>query len=104
MCFNTSILTAQWQPTGFTKATWSLCKAENGNLIATDDMYPDMGGIYLSQDKGISWEKTEATDFAYTAQVVKDESIYMGGVQGNVAISHNNGETWSNVNFGNVLS
>lgn len=103
MCFNTATLSAQWQPTGFTQATWVLCKADNGNLIAADDMYPDMGGIYLSQDQGVSWEKSDALDFAYTAQVVKDESIYMGGVQGNVAISHDNGETWSNVNFGNVL-
>jgi len=103
MCLNSSILTAQWEPTGFTMATWALAKAENGNLIAADDMYPEMGGIYLSQDMGDSWVKTSATDYAYTAHVVKDESIYMGGVEGNVAISHDNGETWANVNFGNVL-
>ncbi|WP_026451563.1 T9SS type A sorting domain-containing protein [Aequorivita capsosiphonis] len=103
MCLNSSVLTAQWESTGFTKATWALAKAENGNLIAADDMYPELGGIYLSQDQGDSWVKTSATDYAYTAHVVKDESIYMGGVEGNVAISHDNGETWANVNFGNVL-
>lgn len=44
----TSVLKAQWEPTSFTHSTWVLCQAENGNLIAADDIYPDMGGIYLS--------------------------------------------------------
>lgn len=96
---NPSILTAQWEPTGFTQSTWVLCQAENGNLIAANDIYPDLGGIYLSQDEGISWEQTNAIPYSYTAQVVKDSSIYLGGVGCNVAISHNNGEAWSNVNF-----
>lgn len=77
---NPSILTAQWEPTGFTQSTWVLCQAENGNLIAANDIYPDLGGIYLSQDEGISWEQTNAIPYSYTAQVVKDSSIYLGGV------------------------
>lgn len=92
-------LKAQWEPTGFSKAAWVLCRAENGNLIVADDNYPDMGGIYLSRDKGVTWEKTNAADFSYTSRLVKDENIYMGGVDCNVAISHDNGETWENVNF-----
>ena len=99
LCFNTSILTAQWEPTGFTNSTWVLCQAQNGNLIAADDNYPSMGGIYLSQDQGVSWEATNAIDYSYTSYLVKDESIYMGGVNGNVAISHDNGVTWTNVEF-----
>lgn len=103
LCLNTSILSAQWEPTGFGESTWSLPKAENGNLLAADDIYPEFGGIYLSEDAGDSWVKTSAVDHAYTAHLVKDESVYMGGVEGYVAISHDNGETWANVNFGNVL-
>lgn len=103
ICFNPSILRAQWEPTGFTGSTWVLCQAENGNLIAADDIYPDMGGIYVSQNNGVSWEKADALDYSYTSFVVKDESIYMGGVDCNVAISHDNGVSWSNVEFRNLL-
>ncbi|WP_313110983.1 T9SS type A sorting domain-containing protein [Aequorivita sediminis] len=97
------MLVAQWESTNFEKNTWVLCQAANGNLIAAEDNYPDMGGIYLSQDEGDSWVKTTATDYSYTAHLVKDESIYMGGVECNVAISHDNGETWTNVHFKDVL-
>ena len=38
---NTSVLTAQWQSTGFDKSTWVLSQAENGNLIAAEDIYPE---------------------------------------------------------------
>lgn len=99
LCFKTSILRAQWEPTGFTNSTWVLCQAQNGNLIAADDNYPNMGGIYLSQDQGESWEATNALNYSYTSYLVKDESIYMGGVDGNVAISHDNGQSWTNVEF-----
>lgn len=98
-----TIASAQWEPTGFTESVWVLCKAENGNLIVSDDIYPDMGGIYLSQDQGKSWNKADAGDYAYTSHLVKGESVYLGGVECNVAISHNNGETWSNVSFMELL-
>lgn len=104
LCLNASIVMAQWEPTAYTQSVWVLCQAQNGNLIAADDIYPDMGGIYLSQNAGETWTKTNANDFAYTAHLVKDESIYMGGVDCNVAISHNNGETWLNVNFRGLFS
>lgn len=103
ICFSSSTLNAQWEPTAFTKSTWVLCQAQNGNLIAADDNYPNMGGIYVSQDDGDSWAKADALDYSYTSFLVKDESIYMGGVDCNVAISHDNGETWSNVDFRALL-
>ncbi|MCG2431016.1 T9SS type A sorting domain-containing protein [Aequorivita xiaoshiensis] len=103
LLLNTSLLTAQWQSTGFDKSTWVLRQAENGNLIAAEDIYPELGGIYISQDEGASWTKATATDYAYTSSLVKDESVYMGGVDCNVAISHDNGETWTNVSFKDLL-
>lgn len=104
MSLNVSVVRAQWEPTGFTQSSvWVLCQAQNGNLIAADDIYPDMGGIYLSQNAGETWTKTNALDYSYTSHLVKDESVYLGGIECNVAISHNNGETWSNVDFKNLL-
>lgn len=101
---NTSTVWAQWEPTAFTQSSvWTMCKAVNGNLIVADDIYPDLGGIYLSQDEGESWTKCNADDYAYTACLVKDESVYFGGLASNVAISHNNGETWTNVDFKELL-
>ena len=103
-CLNVSTVKAHWEPTAYNKsAVWLLCEATNGNLIMADDIYPDLGGIYISQDGGGLWEKCDVGDYAYTAYLVKDESVYLGGVECNVAISHNNGETWSNVNFKELL-
>lgn len=102
--FNTSILMAQWQPTNYNQAVWDMCQAENGNLIIANDIYPDMGGLYISEDEGESWAKALADDFAYSSHLVKDESVYFGGVEGNVAISHDNGETWMNVDFSELFS
>lgn len=103
LCLNTSLLSAQWEPTDFTASTWVLAQAENGNLIAADDIYPDFGGLYLSQDAGDTWTKTNAADYAYTAHLVNGESIYMGGVDSNVAISHDNGASWTNVSFKSLM-
>jgi photosystem II stability/assembly factor-like uncharacterized protein len=104
MSFNVSVVRAQWEPTGFTQSSvWVLGQAQNGNLIAADDIYPDRGGIYLSQDAGETWTKTNALDYSYTSHLVKDENVYLGGIESIVAISHNHGETWSNVDFKNLL-
>lgn len=99
LCLNSSILTAQWEPTAFNQATWVLTQAENGNFIAANDIYPDFGGIYLSQDEGNTWVETEALPFAYTSHLVMDETVVMAGAGTNLAISNDNGETWINSDF-----
>lgn len=102
--FNTSRVFAQWVPTSFNQSVWNMARAGNGNLVVADDIYPLMGGLHLSEDEGETWTTTMAGDFAYTANVVKDESLYFGGVGANVAISHDNGITWNNVNFSHLFS
>ncbi|QAA81493.1 T9SS type A sorting domain-containing protein [Aequorivita sp. H23M31] len=96
-------LSAQWQPTGFNQSTWILCQTANGNLLSANDVYPDMGGIFISVDEGVSWEDTQAENYSYTAHLVDQESVYMGGVAGNVAISHDNGATWNTSSFGTLF-
>lgn len=98
--FNASFVWGQWEPTSFSQqAVWALCEAENGNLIAADDIYPERGGLYLSNDEGKSWEKCDVENFAYTSYVVKGEMVYFGGVDCTVAISPDHGETWSTSHF-----
>lgn len=103
-CLNASVLNAQWEPTSFTQSSvWVLCQTENGNFIAANDLYPEMGGIYLSADEGNSWEKCVVSDHSYTSHLVQGQSVYLGGVDCNIAITHDNGETWANSNFKELL-
>lgn len=101
--FSFSCLTAQWQPTGFNQSTWVLCKASNGNLIATNDVYPEMGGVFLSEDQGETWSEASVEPHSYTSHLVDGENIYLGGVQGNIAISNDNGHTWSQTSFADLF-
>lgn len=101
--FNTSILMAQWERTNFDQSAWDMCLTGNGNLIAANDIYPEMGGLYISENEGETWVKTLADDYAYSSHLVKDESVYFGGNGANVAISPDNGETWINVNFSDLF-
>lgn len=94
---------AQWEPTAFNQSTWRLCQTENGNLLATNDVYPEMGGIYISQDQGITWTDTQVEKLSYTGFLVTNQSVYMGGVGSNVAISHDNGATWTISNFNDLF-
>jgi photosystem II stability/assembly factor-like uncharacterized protein len=103
-CLNVSVLKAQWEPTSFTQSSvWVLCQTENGNLIAANDVYPDMGGIYLSDDAGNEWEKCDVADYSYTSHVVQGAHVYLGGVDCNVAISLDNGQTWTTRSFKELM-
>src|SRR5690554_4077940 len=93
LLFTSHLMQAQWEPTAFNQSTWILCQTENGNLLATNDVYPEMGGIYISQDQGITWTDTQVEKSSYTGFSVTNQSVYMGGVGSNVAISHDNGAT-----------
>ncbi|HUH35418.1 MAG TPA: hypothetical protein VL022_06250 [Moheibacter sp.] len=41
-----TIAQAQWTSTDFKENTWLLCQTSNGNLLATNDIYPDLGTIF----------------------------------------------------------
>lgn len=97
--FASSLVRAQWEPTAFDQATWVLAQTENGNLIAANDIYPDFGSLYLSQDEGNTWVETSALPYAYTSHLVMGETVIMGGAGTNLAISNDNGETWTNSDF-----
>jgi len=99
LIFNTSILMAQWEATSFGQNSWTLCQAENGNLIAANDIHPGLGGIYLSENEGVTWVETDAGYYEYASHLVRSGSLYLGGNGCNVAISHDNGVTWINSNF-----
>lgn len=101
--FQLTPLNAQWQPTTFNQSTWVFGQTENGNMIATNDIYPDLGGAFISQDHGQTWQEATAEENAYTAYVVQSSSIYLGGTAGKVARSHDNGLTWSTLDFGSLI-
>lgn len=103
LIFSAPILQAQWQSTGFNQSAWLLCKAPNGNLLTANDVYPEEGGIYISEDNGATWTETEAEKHSYTAHLVTEDHVFMGGMDSHVAISADNGATWSISNFSHLF-
>lgn len=103
LLFSSHIVKAQWEPTSFNQSTWVLCQTENGNLLAANDAYPEMGGIFISEDNGATWTDTQAEKHSYTGHLVTSEHIYMGGVEFNIGISYDNGATWTNSNFSDLF-
>ncbi|MDL2227265.1 T9SS type A sorting domain-containing protein [Bacteroidales bacterium OttesenSCG-928-K03] len=98
-------LSQQWKPANFPEAsTWTICKTANGNIIAAVDKYPDNNGkLYISKDNAGSWEECNVAGYNYSAYVVVENSVYMGGLFGNIAISHDNGETWTLSNLSEAI-
>lgn len=90
-------LSQQWEPTNFpANSTWVICQTDNGNIIAAQDSYPETNGkLFISKDHAVSWEACNVDGYNYSAYAVEGKSVFMGGLFGNVAISHDNGETWT---------
>lgn len=55
--------------------------------------------FFISKDEGSSWSETLAALYGYTAYLVVGETIYMGGTDRTLAISHDNGDSWETSSF-----
>ncbi len=96
---------AQWEQVQKQPSTQNVFVAPNGNLLSSDLLYTDRsGGIYLSEDQGVTWVKTDCKDYCYTKMVQAGEYIIAIGESCNIARSKDNGKTWEVLNYGYVFA
>src|SRR5690554_6300573 len=106
LLFTSQLIHAQWEPTAFNQSTWILCQTENGNLLATNDVYPEMGGVGcnvgVSNDNGITWTISNFSDLFPGAHpedpiyAIEEHNnrIYASLLSHGIVYSEDQGETW----------
>lgn len=91
-----------WEQLYHLPATNAFHIAKNGNFILADYQFDLSGGLYVSTDKGVTWEKTAAPDYTYNAFVENDEYIFAVGCAARVARSNDGGKTWEMLSYGRI--
>lgn len=90
------------------KAWEQLCKipasnafhiASNGNFIIADYQWDLSGGIYVSEDRGTTWTKTNAPDYTYNVFCENEEYVFAAGCECRIARSDDGGKTWEVLSY-----
>lgn len=96
---------AKWELLNNVPATCASHVTESGNLLMADFRFDDnSGGIYISEDGGATWTKTDVADHCYANFLEVDGYIFATGEGCNLAISTDEGKTWKVNNFADVYS
>lgn len=91
---------AQWEEILPLPTAQGFLVAENGNLLASTYRRDGQGGIYVSTDKGATWERnTTVADRDFYRFVEIDDAIYALGYQCYIAVSHDGGLNWEEINY-----
>ncbi len=94
---------AQWQRLYSIRAPYCMHIAPNGNMLVADYMFDGTGGIYLSEDKGRTWTKTDAPDYTYGRFIDAGKYIIATGAKGRVARSEDGGKSWEVTNYAGAI-
>lgn len=96
---------AGWEQIKALPATQCVFVAKNGNLIASDFLYTDYsGGIYYSEDKGVTWNKADVADYCYATMIQAGDYIIASGEGCHLARSKDNGVTWELLSYAHMFS
>lgn len=90
---------AQWQKVKFLDAAYAGFVTKSGNLIISDYLFEGGGGIYLSEDGGETWNKTDVEDHSYNKFFVSGDYIFGIGSNAVIARSADEGKTWDTVSY-----
>ena len=97
-------VSAQWTLVKDQEATYAADVTPSGNLLISDYQFDGSGGIYLSTDKGSTWNKTEAFDFCYSKFLHFDKYIFAAGQGTCIARSEDEGKTWKNMFYSEAVN
>ncbi len=94
---------AEWKLLKECTAAYGMHITKSGNMLLSDYLFDQTGGIYVSTDGGNSWEKTDVADYNYSRFVEADNYVFAIGKEGNIARSADEGKTWTVVNYTSAL-
>ena len=97
---NISAQEVAWEQIYKLPATNAFHISKNGNLILADFNWEDTnGGIYISENKGTTWKKTNAKDYNYNIFCENNEYIFAAGEEARIARSNDGGKTWETLSY-----
>lgn len=97
LCLSSAHASAQsfkWEQVKELESAYSADVTPSGNLLLSDYLFDRTGGIYISTDKGATWEQTDVEDFNYSKFIHFDGYIFAAGAGTHIARSADNGRTW----------
>lgn len=92
-----------WEKVYDLRATNAFHITNSGNLLLADYLFEMNGGIYVSTDKGQTWEKTAVQDYIYNYFVENDKYVFAAGGAANIARSADGGLTWEIVSYSEAV-
>lgn len=91
---------AEWELLHEQSAAYGFFITQEGVMLLSD--YDDMstsGGIFYSEDNGLSWEKSNAKDFYYSKFLEVGDYVFAVGYKCRIARSEDGGRTWDILNY-----
>ncbi len=96
---------AKWELLTNVPSAYAAHVTKSGNLLLADYRFDDYsGGIYISEDGGETWTKTDVEDHCYANFLEVGEYIFATGEGCHLAVSNDEGKTWEVNNFADVYS
>lgn len=91
---------AEWEMLREQNAAYGFYITKEGIMLLSDyDDFTKSGGIFYSEDNGLSWEKSNAKDFYYSKFIEAGSYIFAVGYKCRVARSEDGGRTWDILNY-----
>lgn len=94
---------ADWEMMHEQSATYTFHITHEGLMLTSDFLDDRTGGIYISEDKGATWKKTNAKDFNYNRFYEFGDYVYAVGYSARIARSEDGGRTWDVLNYSQAL-
>ena len=94
---------AAWEKVFAHPTTQAHFITSQGNFLLSDFDDNRDGGIFISEDKGATWTKTDVKDFNYHKFYEADGYVYALGYSARIARSSDGGRTWDVLNYTNAL-
>lgn len=95
---------AKWELVKEMNAAYGFFITSEGTMLLSNyDDYFDDGCIYVSDDDGVNWTKTNAPGHFYCEYYEVDGHVFATGYGANIARSDDDGHTWKVINYSSAL-
>lgn len=90
---------AGWEQITELPATQAHFITSEGIHLLSDFLNDRKGGIYYSEDKGLTWTHSDVKDYNYNRFYETSEYVFALGYDGRIARSADGGKTWEILNY-----